>query len=36
MLQLERGLHGVEPPIVANFPAKKYGDEYFSSAENGQ
>lgn len=33
---LERGLHGVEPPIVANFPAKKYGDEYFSSAENGQ
>lgn len=33
---LERGLHGVEPPIVANFPAKKYSDEYFSSAENGQ
>lgn len=33
---LERGLHGVEPPVVANFPAKKFGDEYFSSAENGQ
>lgn len=33
---LERGMHGVEPPIVANFPAKKYGDEYFSSAESGQ
>lgn len=33
---LERGVHGVELPIVANFPAKKYGDEYFSSAESGQ
>ncbi|KNA16519.1 hypothetical protein SOVF_088460 [Spinacia oleracea] len=33
---LERGMHGVEPPIIANFPAKKYGDEYFSSAESGQ
>uniref|UniRef100_A0A803N732 RING-type domain-containing protein n=1 Tax=Chenopodium quinoa TaxID=63459 RepID=A0A803N732_CHEQI len=33
---LERGVHGVDPPIVANFPAKKYGDTYFSSAESGQ
>ncbi|XP_021769432.1 RING-H2 finger protein ATL38-like [Chenopodium quinoa] len=33
---LERGVHGVDPPIVANFPAKKYGDAYFSSAESGQ
>ncbi|KAH9627044.1 hypothetical protein KSS87_023732 [Heliosperma pusillum] len=33
---LERGLHGIEPPIVINFPAKKYGDEYFAASENGQ
>ncbi|KAK9674303.1 hypothetical protein RND81_12G224600 [Saponaria officinalis] len=36
MLQLERGLHGIEPPIVSNFPAKKFGDEYFAASENGQ
>ena len=33
---MEGGMHGVEPPIVADFPAKKYGDEYFSSADSGQ
>ncbi|KAL8162092.1 hypothetical protein V2J09_013581 [Rumex salicifolius] len=33
---LERGLHGLEAPVLANFPAKKYGDEYFSSLENAQ
>ncbi|KAL9236535.1 hypothetical protein vseg_011191 [Gypsophila vaccaria] len=33
---LERGLHGIEPPIVSNFPAKKYGDEYFAATESGQ
>ncbi|GMH11236.1 hypothetical protein Nepgr_013077 [Nepenthes gracilis] len=33
---LERGLHGLEPTVVANFPAKKYSDEYFASAENAQ
>ncbi|KAJ7974945.1 RING-H2 finger protein [Quillaja saponaria] len=25
---LERGLNGLEPIVVANFPTKKYGDEY--------
>lgn len=33
---LERGLHGVEPLVVANFPTKKYSDEYFSSMRNAQ
>ncbi|KAK9282794.1 hypothetical protein L1049_011015 [Liquidambar formosana] len=33
---LERGLHGLEPPVVANFPTKKYSDEFFSSAEGAQ
>ncbi|CDO99870.1 unnamed protein product [Coffea canephora] len=31
---LERGLHGLEPVIFANFPTKKYGDNFFSSGEN--
>ncbi|KAB1225332.1 hypothetical protein CJ030_MR1G015652 [Morella rubra] len=29
---LERGLHGLEPVVVANFPTKKYSDEFFSAA----
>ncbi|XP_022993424.1 putative RING-H2 finger protein ATL71 [Cucurbita maxima] len=33
---LERGLHGLEPLVVANFPTKKYSDEYFSSMRNSQ
>lgn len=33
---LERGLHGLEPVIFANFPTKKYGDNFFSSGENNQ
>ncbi|KAM7526818.1 hypothetical protein LguiA_016720 [Lonicera macranthoides] len=33
---LERGLHGLEPLVVANFPTKKYSDPYFSSAEDAQ
>ncbi|KAG7032948.1 RING-H2 finger protein ATL7 [Cucurbita argyrosperma subsp. argyrosperma] len=33
---LERGQHGVEPFVVANFPTKKYSDEYFSSMRNAQ
>ncbi|XP_038886584.1 RING-H2 finger protein ATL74-like [Benincasa hispida] len=33
---LERGLHGVEPMVVANFPTKKYNDDYFSSMRNAQ
>ncbi|KGN46024.1 RING-H2 finger protein ATL8 [Cucumis sativus] len=33
---LERGLHGVEPMVVANFPTKKYSDDYFSSMQNAQ
>ncbi|XP_068658460.1 RING-H2 finger protein ATL16-like isoform X2 [Aristolochia californica] len=33
---LERGLHGLEPFVVATFPTKKFCDEYFSSAEDTQ
>ncbi|KAL3523619.1 hypothetical protein ACH5RR_016453 [Cinchona calisaya] len=33
---LERGLHGLEPVIFANFPMKKYSDSFFSSGENNQ
>lgn len=36
MIQLERGLHGIEPVTVANFPMKKYSDEYFAAAEDTQ
>lgn len=31
---LERGLHGLEPVAVANFPTKKYGEVFFTSAED--
>uniref|UniRef100_M1C5R8 RING zinc finger protein n=1 Tax=Solanum tuberosum TaxID=4113 RepID=M1C5R8_SOLTU len=31
---LERGLHGLEPLAVANFPTKKYSDAFFSFAED--
>ncbi|KAK4717290.1 hypothetical protein R3W88_015628 [Solanum pinnatisectum] len=33
---LERGLHGLEPLAVANFPTKKYSDAFFSFAEDTQ
>ncbi|XP_050212142.1 RING-H2 finger protein ATL38-like [Mercurialis annua] len=33
---LERGLHGLEPVIVANFPTKKYSDDLFSASEDAQ
>ncbi|KAJ4843766.1 hypothetical protein Tsubulata_034601 [Turnera subulata] len=33
---LERGLHGLEPVVVSNFPTKKYNDELFSAAEDAQ
>ncbi|XP_022746456.1 RING-H2 finger protein ATL8-like [Durio zibethinus] len=33
---LERGLHGLEPVVVANFPTKKYSEECFSDTENAQ
>ncbi|KAI4352607.1 hypothetical protein L6164_006843 [Bauhinia variegata] len=33
---LERGFHGLEPVAVANFPTKKYSDEFFSGTENSQ
>lgn len=33
---LERGLHGLEPLAVANFPTKKYADVFFTSAEDAQ
>ncbi|KAK4790116.1 hypothetical protein SAY86_017420 [Trapa natans] len=31
---LERGLHGLEPVVVSNFPTKKYGDEFFSTVDD--
>ncbi|XP_077230006.1 putative RING-H2 finger protein ATL61 [Tasmannia lanceolata] len=33
---LERGLHGLEPVVVATFPTKKFSDEFFSSGEDVQ
>ncbi|XP_068662424.1 RING-H2 finger protein ATL40-like [Aristolochia californica] len=33
---LQRGLHGLEPFVVATFSTKKFSDEYFSSAEDTQ
>ncbi|CAK9154041.1 unnamed protein product [Ilex paraguariensis] len=33
---LERGLHGLDPLVVANFPTKKYSDPLFSSAKDAQ
>ncbi|GLT66725.1 hypothetical protein SLA2020_390770 [Shorea laevis] len=33
---LERGLHGVEPVVVANFPTKKFNDERFCGTEDAQ
>ncbi|KAG5607963.1 hypothetical protein H5410_029455 [Solanum commersonii] len=33
---LERGLHGLEPLVIGNFPTKKYSDAFFSFAEDTQ
>ncbi|KAE8670644.1 Gag protease polyprotein [Hibiscus syriacus] len=33
---LERGLHGLESVVVANFPTKKYSDVCFSASEDAQ
>lgn len=33
---LERGLHGLEPVVVANFPTRKYSDELFLTSEDAQ
>ncbi|XP_021296669.1 RING-H2 finger protein ATL38-like [Herrania umbratica] len=33
---LERGFHGLEPVVVANFPTKKYSDECFLATEDAQ
>ncbi|KAJ6311407.1 hypothetical protein OIU77_013217 [Salix suchowensis] len=33
---LERGLHGLEPVVIANFPTKKYNDKLFSASEDAQ
>lgn len=33
---MERGLHGLEPLVIANFPTQKYNDAYFYSAEDAQ
>lgn len=33
---LERGLHGLEPVVVAKFPTKKFSDEYFASCTDTQ
>ncbi|OWM70282.1 hypothetical protein CDL15_Pgr026132 [Punica granatum] len=34
--KLERGLHGLEPVVVSNFPTKKYSDEFFSTIDDTQ
>ncbi|KAL9674723.1 hypothetical protein QQ045_002922 [Rhodiola kirilowii] len=31
---LERGLHGLEPVVVGNFPTKKYKDEFFKETND--
>lgn len=36
MKQLERGLHGLEPVVVATFPTKKFSDEFLSSGDDAQ
>lgn len=36
LVQLERGLHGLEPLADADFPMKKYGDVFFTSVEDAQ
>ncbi|KAH7536998.1 hypothetical protein FEM48_Zijuj03G0045300 [Ziziphus jujuba var. spinosa] len=33
---LERGLHGLEPVVIATFPTKKYSDAFFSATEDAQ
>ncbi|KAG6402207.1 hypothetical protein SASPL_139082 [Salvia splendens] len=33
---LERGLHGIKPLVVANFPTRKYQDLCLTSKENAQ
>ncbi|KAM6600623.1 hypothetical protein CsatA_020232 [Cannabis sativa] len=33
---LERGLHGLEPVVIASFPTKKFSDAFFSSSEDAQ
>lgn len=34
--QLERGIHGLEPVVVASFPTKKFGDQLISSGRETQ
>ncbi|XP_072970901.1 RING-H2 finger protein ATL66-like [Typha angustifolia] len=33
---LERGLHGLEPAVVASFPTEKFGDQLFQTGEEIQ
>lgn len=33
---IERGIHGLEPFVIAKFPTKKYSDEFFSSNDEAQ
>ncbi|XP_020112027.1 E3 ubiquitin-protein ligase ATL6-like [Ananas comosus] len=33
---MERGIHGLEPVVVASFPTKKFGDEYSQSEQDTQ
>ncbi|XP_044460626.1 RING-H2 finger protein ATL32-like [Mangifera indica] len=33
---LERGFHGLEPVTIANFPTKKYSDQFFAAVEDAQ
>ncbi|KAJ8759124.1 hypothetical protein K2173_004131 [Erythroxylum novogranatense] len=33
---LERGLHGLEPIVISNFPTYKYSDDLFAASEDAQ
>ncbi|XP_043708744.1 RING-H2 finger protein ATL67-like [Telopea speciosissima] len=34
--RLERGVHGLEPVVIATFPTKKFSDDFFTSGEDSQ
>ncbi|KAF9591148.1 hypothetical protein IFM89_002103 [Coptis chinensis] len=36
LTMIERRIHGIEPVVVAAFPTKKFGDEFFSTGEDSQ
>ncbi|KAF5203550.1 Ring-h2 finger protein atl10 [Thalictrum thalictroides] len=35
-VEFERGIHGMEPVVVATFPTKKFNDDFFSPGEDSQ